>query len=197
MDWDDLLPNEIIARWERWRTELLLLEKVKLNCMCQTAWLWTFIPSWSTQVFGSKRIRNWPSLISSNSQLQKRSSCEFPYGQVTSNSYQADIYSPYGTDSGSHLSVNVTEWTRLREFRICLLHGLWSSNRLHSNNARRFHVYVGNRVQHIRDRSDPEQWHHVPGKDDPADEASHSLTASQLLNNKRWLSGPEFRCTTA
>ena len=55
-----------------------------------------------------------------------------------------------------------------------------------------FHVYVGNRVQHIRDRSDPEQWHHVPGKDNPADEASRSLTASQLLNNKRWLSGPDF-----
>ena len=41
-----------------------------------------------------------------------------------------------------------------------------------SNDARRFHVYVGNRIQHIRDRSDPEQWHHVPGKDNPAKEAS-------------------------
>ena len=61
-----------------------------------------------------------------------------------------------------------------------------------SNEAHRFHVYVGNRVQHIRDRSDPEQWHHMPGKDNPADEASRSLTASQLLNKKRWLSGPDF-----
>ena len=41
-----------------------------------------------------------------------------------------------------------------------------------SNDARRFLVYVGNRIQHIRDRSDPEQWHHVPGKDNPANEAS-------------------------
>lgn len=50
----------------------------------------------------------------------------------------------------------------------------------------RLHVYVGNSVQHIRDRSDREQWHHVPGKDNLADEASRSsLTASQLLNNKR------------
>ena len=32
----------------------------------------------------------------------------------------------------------------------------------------------------------------MPGKDNPADEASRSLTASQLLNNKRWLSGPDF-----
>ena len=61
-----------------------------------------------------------------------------------------------------------------------------------SNDARRFHVFVGNRVLHIRDRSDPEQWHQVPGKSNPADEASRSLAASQLLNNKRWLSGPDF-----
>ena len=32
----------------------------------------------------------------------------------------------------------------------------------------------------------------MPGKNNPADEGSRSLTASQLLNNKRWLSGPDF-----
>ena len=53
-------------------------------------------------------------------------------------------------------------------------------------------VYVDNRVQYIRDRSNPEQWHHVPGKDNPEDEASRSLTASQLLKNTRWFRGPEF-----
>ena len=31
VDWDDPLLDEIIARWERWRSELPLLEKVKLN----------------------------------------------------------------------------------------------------------------------------------------------------------------------
>lgn len=29
------------------------------------------------------------------------------------------------------------------------------------NDARRFHTYVGNRVQHIRDRLKPDQWHYV------------------------------------
>jgi len=28
-----------------------------------------------------------------------------------------------------------------------------------NNDARRFHVYVGNRVQHIRDHSSPEDWY--------------------------------------
>ena len=60
------------------------------------------------------------------------------------------------------------------------------------DDARRFHVYVGNRVQHVHDHTSPEQWHHVPGKDNPADKASCSLTASQLLDNRRWFHGPEF-----
>ena len=60
------------------------------------------------------------------------------------------------------------------------------------NDARRFHVHVGSRVQHVGDRTSPEQWHHVPGKDNLADEASRSLTASQLLYNRRWFNGPEF-----
>ena len=57
---------------------------------------------------------------------------------------------------------------------------------------RRILVYVSNRVQRICDHTSPEQWHHVPGKDNPADKASLSLTASQLLDNKRWFRGPEF-----
>ena len=32
VDWDDPLPDEIIAHWERWRSELPLIEKIKLNC---------------------------------------------------------------------------------------------------------------------------------------------------------------------
>ena len=31
VDWDDPVPEEILPRWERWRTELPLLEKVKIQ----------------------------------------------------------------------------------------------------------------------------------------------------------------------
>ena len=61
-----------------------------------------------------------------------------------------------------------------------------------NNDARRFHVYVGNRVQHIRDRSSPEDWFHVPGKENPADEVSCGLTAKELIRSNRWFNGPEF-----
>ena len=54
-----------------------------------------------------------------------------------------------------------------------------------NNEARRFHTYVGNRVQHIRDRSEPEQWHHVTGKDNPANKASHGLAVGEIFDNQK------------
>ena len=61
-----------------------------------------------------------------------------------------------------------------------------------NNEARRFHTYVGNRVQYIRDRSDPKQWRYVPGEFNPADEASRGLSATDLLEDCRWFNGPDF-----
>ncbi|XP_067022874.1 uncharacterized protein [Acropora muricata] len=61
-----------------------------------------------------------------------------------------------------------------------------------NNNARRFHVYIGNGVQHIRDRSSPGDWLHIPGKENRADEASRGLTAKELLQSNRWFNGPKF-----
>ncbi|XP_071094647.1 uncharacterized protein [Haliotis cracherodii] len=60
-----------------------------------------------------------------------------------------------------------------------------------SNDFCRFHVYVANRIQQIRDKTSPKQWHHVSSSDNPADCASKGLTVNKLLTSK-WLSGPDF-----
>lgn len=60
------------------------------------------------------------------------------------------------------------------------------------NDARRFHTFVANRVQQIRDRTVPEQWNYVDGKNNPADDTSHGLSPKDLLQSSRWLQGPSF-----
>ena len=60
-----------------------------------------------------------------------------------------------------------------------------------NNEARRFHVFVANRVQLIREITDPNQWHYVDTAENPADHASRGLHASAILSTN-WLSGPEF-----
>ena len=50
------------------------------------------------------------------------------------------------------------------------------------NSAKRFPVFVSNRLAQIEDRSTSSQWRFVPSSDNPADESSMS----------RWLTGPSF-----
>ncbi len=60
-----------------------------------------------------------------------------------------------------------------------------------NNDARRFHIFVANRVQLIRNNSDPSQWHYVDTAENPADHASRGLRASDI-HSTNWLRGPKF-----
>ncbi len=60
-----------------------------------------------------------------------------------------------------------------------------------SNEDKRFQTFVANRIAEIRTRTQVEDWHHVPTKENPADDTSRGLAAEQLTN-PRWLNGPQF-----
>ena len=59
------------------------------------------------------------------------------------------------------------------------------------NESRRFHVFVANRVSIIQELTDPKQWHHIAGKNNPADIVSRGLNPGDLEVD-RWFHGPEF-----
>ena len=59
------------------------------------------------------------------------------------------------------------------------------------NDSKRFHTYVANRVQQIRDVTTPEQWAHVATDENPADIASRGANGETLCNSI-WFTGPKF-----
>ncbi|XP_067929658.1 uncharacterized protein [Watersipora subatra] len=59
------------------------------------------------------------------------------------------------------------------------------------NEAKRFHVFVSNRVQKIRTMTKPADWYYVPSALNPADHASRGLSAEQL-SSSIWTNGPPF-----
>lgn len=59
------------------------------------------------------------------------------------------------------------------------------------NDSKRFYVYVHNRVHRIRQATSPDQWHYVPSEQNPADLATRSVAASQLMDTM-WFKGPDF-----
>lgn len=60
-----------------------------------------------------------------------------------------------------------------------------------NNEARRFHVFVANRVQMIREHTSPSQWHYIDTTENPADHASRGLHAVDI-SSTNWFSGPKF-----
>ena len=59
------------------------------------------------------------------------------------------------------------------------------------NSARRFYVYVANRVTRIRKSTLPKQWHHVRTEDNPVDHGTRQIAAAHLKHTN-WISGPDF-----
>ena len=55
-----------------------------------------------------------------------------------------------------------------------------------------FHVYVANRVAQIRKASEPSSWHHVVGKENPADITSRGVRSVSQLLSSTWFTGPTF-----
>ena len=60
------------------------------------------------------------------------------------------------------------------------------------NETARFHTFVTNRVNLIREGSTPDQWHYVKSEDNPADDCSRGLPVAKFLKCERWLKGPPF-----
>ncbi|XP_043231303.1 uncharacterized protein LOC122386295 [Amphibalanus amphitrite] len=60
------------------------------------------------------------------------------------------------------------------------------------NEARRFKTFVANRLAEIHELTRDASWRHVPGRLNPADDASRGLHVSALAHNCRWIAGPDF-----
>ena len=60
------------------------------------------------------------------------------------------------------------------------------------NINRRFPVFVANRITEIHEVTTIEQWRHVPGALNLADEGSRGVAIDYFEPGCRWLSGPEF-----
>lgn len=69
---------------------------------------------------------------------------------------------------------------------------LMTSLQFIKNQTTRFQTFVANRVAEIHESTTSEQWHHVPGSMNPADEGSRGVTIQHFQPGCQWWSGPCF-----
>ena len=60
------------------------------------------------------------------------------------------------------------------------------------NDVKRFQPFVAHRISEIRDFTNPDQWRHIPGNQNPADIPSRGASLDDLEKSELWWQGPPF-----
>ena len=61
-----------------------------------------------------------------------------------------------------------------------------------TNQSRRYKPFVAHRIGEIQDATNPNQWRHIPGKQNPADKLTRGLKVTELVTDTIWWHGPDF-----
>ena len=194
-DWDDPVPDPLRQKWEKWRNSLCCLEKLKIQrCFkphtfgkLQSAELHHFSDA-SDHGYGQC---SYLRLVDDKGQVH----CSFVMGKARVTPLKP-VTIPRLELTAALLSVKVSTMLREELEFDNLTDVFYTDSQVVlgyiKNDARRFHVFVANRVQQIRESSTPDQWRYIATKENPADESSRGLSPQDLLDNSRWLNGPAF-----
>lgn len=197
--WDDPVPEATRVEWEKWRTDVQNLSTLNIpRCYkpqnfgtVKCAELHHFSDACLTGYGQSSYLR----LVDHNDQVS--STLVMAKSRVTPSK---PITVPRLELTAATVSVKVSsflckelEYNEVRQF-------FYTDSKVVlgyiSNTSKRFHIFVANRVQKIRDYTAPENWRYIETDQNPADIASRGLTAQELVESKLWWKGPRFLSTT-
>lgn len=196
ISWDDPLPEQILREWQNWCASIEGLEKIgiprclrpKAFCSDQTRIQLHVFSDASKNGYGAVGYLRYVNDFSIHVAFILAKSRVAPVRQLTIPKLELN---------GAWTAIEVAR-TILKDFKQKIPEVFYwtdSSTVLHwirSTRATRLPEFVANRVSHILDHSKPEQWMHVPGLLNPADDGSRGLKSSCLLGPHRWLDGPAF-----
>ena len=195
VEWDDPIPEELRARWEKWRSELVLLEEMKIR-RCYKPNDFGKLKTIEVHHFSDASVDGYGQcsylrLVDDKNRVH----CSFLLGKARVTPLKP-VTIPRLELTAALVSVKVSqtlqeelEYDEMNEF-------FWTDSKVVlgyiNNDARRFHTFVANRVQQIRDHTFLKQWLYIDTKNNPADDASRGLSAKSLVEKKRWINGPAF-----
>ena len=193
--WDDPIPENVRSRWLKWRDELHHLEDFSVRRCFKPEGFGAVISTQLHQFSDASAIGygqcSYIRLVDDKGQVH----CSLIMGKARVAPLKM-VTIPRLELTAAVVSVRVSDMPRqeLQYERVEEI--FWTDSKVVlgyiKNDSKRFHVFVANRVQQIRDQTSPSQWRRVDTKCNPADDASRGITAKELVESSRWISGPEF-----
>ncbi|XP_052445763.1 uncharacterized protein LOC127987458 [Carassius gibelio] len=192
--WDEPLKEELLTKWKAWLTDLRNLADVKIQ-RC-------YLPS------TFKEVQRYELHHFSDASTSGYGECTY----LRAISISGDVHCSLVMAKARVASSKVTTIPRLelsaavvavqtsdllrKELDIANLEEyFWTDSKVVlgyiNNDAKRFHIFVANRIQRIKQSTDTKQWRYVTSKENPADHASRGLTSEELISSN-WFTGPRF-----
>ena len=196
-DWDDPLTPELKSAWEKWRSELHHLERIKIQ-----------------------RCYKTPGFETVSSSLHSFSdACDYGYGMVTylrQVNKEGEVRASFVMAKSRVVPAKQTTVPRMEltaavvsaevaalvkaELDVALSsESYWVDSTIAlgyiQNETKRPRTYVANRQNKILHLTTKDCWNHIDTKLNPADYASRGLVVSEEDKVKVWLNGPDMLWT--
>jgi hypothetical protein len=189
MQWEEILPHDIGARWHAWKTSLPFLVDINIPRWVGTSnghnsQIHVFYDA-SEQAYravlyvrsstpGGVIVR----LACSKNRLAPVKKITLPHLQLLTTLVGARLLDYFCQETGLDIR-SATLWT---DATVALS---WIRS-----NPSRWKTFVCNRVTEIQTYTTPTQWKHCPGVDNPADHLSRGVNADQIKGLDTWWRGP-------
>ena len=193
--WDSPLPDELRSTWQHWRTELFALENLRIR-RCFKPSDFGEVKSLKLHYFSNASTNGYGQctyLGFKNDEQQIH--CAFVMGKARVVPLKPTTV-PCLELTAALLAVKIGTLLKKELEYDNLTETFWTESQVVlgyiNNEARRFQVFVANRVQQICRQTEPTQWRHIRTAENPADDASRGLTPRELVSESKWLTGPDF-----
>ena len=193
VDWDDPVPEALSRKAQQWFEELSELPRLCIpRCLrtgtdVRSITLHTFVDA-SQEAYGAATYSRHLyedgtvtcRLVASKSRVAPVQAVSIPRLELMA----AVVGLRLAETVGSVLNIPKHDWLFWSDSEDVLY---WIRGR-----SRKFKPFVANRVGEIQSLTDPEQWRHVPTKQNPADLLTRGLSVSALTEAETWWKGPVF-----
>ena len=195
LDWDEEVLPELLKKWRTWYEETRMLHELKIDRCFQVKVSgepkeiqWHHFSDASEAAYGAcTYLRMIDSLGQVSVKLVMAKSKVAPIAVVTMP--RLELMAAVLAARLSGVVNQECDYTGAK-------HYYWTDSEIVlgyiRNEAKKFKIFVANRIQEIHDISNPSQWRHVSGLENPADLASRGIAAEALIKSTLWYQGPAF-----
>ena len=195
VEWDAEISDSDTVKWEQWLKELPQLENVEIN-RCYKPTNFGKIISCEVHNFADASnvgygVATYIRLLNDKNDIH----CCLIMGKARVAPLKV-ITIPRMELTAAMIAVKINQLIQKEiEYPITNTY-FWTDSmsviRYVNNESTRFHTFVANRINTIRELSDVKNWRYVATTENPADDASRGMTMEKFIRNERWFKGPDF-----